>query len=50
MSFWTEYKEPRIEDYDTEEEYESAQDAYDRAEFWALEQAKEDYYESKYGG
>ena len=50
MSFWTRYKPPRPEDYDTEEEYEAAQAAYDDAEYDALEAAREKYYEDKYGG
>ena len=50
MSFWTRYKPPRPEDYDTDEEYEAAQEAYDDAESRALDEAKERYYEEKYGG
>lgn len=50
MSFWTRYNPPRPEDYDTEEEYEAAQAAYDDAEYDALEAAREKYYEDKYGG
>lgn len=50
MSFWTRFSPPRPEDYDTDEEYQAAQDAYDDAEYWAIEEARERYYEDKYGG
>ena len=50
MSFWTRCKPPIPEDYDTWEEYEAAQDAYDSAEYDAIEAARERYYEDKYGG
>ena len=50
MSFWTRFRPPKPEDYDTDEEFQEAQDAYDDAEYWALEEARERYYEDKYGG
>ena len=50
MSFWTRFSPPKPEDYDTDEEYQAAQDPYDDAEYWAIEEARERYYEDKYGG
>lgn len=50
MSFWTRFKRPRPEDYDTDEEYQMALSYYEDAESDALEAAREQYYEDKYGG
>ena len=49
MSFWTRFREPQPSDYDTEEEYEDALAAYESAESDAIESAREEYYERKYG-
>ena len=40
-------KEPRIEDYLTEDDYEAALDAYEAAVYEAEERAMEEYYEKK---
>jgi hypothetical protein len=40
-------KEPRPEDFLTEDDYEKAVEAYEAAVYWAEEQAIEEYYESK---
>ena len=40
-------KEPRIEDYLTEDDYEAALDAYEAAVYEAGERAMEEYYEKK---
>lgn len=39
---------PRAEDYDTEEEYEEAREAYERAEDDYADECIERYYEEKY--
>lgn len=44
MSFWTRFSRPAPADYDSDEEYQEAMDAYERAEDQALEEAKERYY------
>lgn len=49
MSFWTRVREPRMDDYETEEEYMDAMDAYESAEADAIEDAREAYLEEKYG-
>ena len=43
------FSEPRREDYDTEEEYQEALDAYDAECLRREEYYKELYYERKYG-
>lgn len=43
------FKEPRQADYDTEEEYQEALDAYDAECLRREEYYKELYYERKYG-
>ena len=50
MSFWTRFKRPKPEAYDSTEEYEMALCYYEDAEFEAMEVAMEQYYEEKYGG
>lgn len=40
-------KEPRPEDYLTEDDYEAALDAYEAAVYEAEERAMEEYYEKK---
>lgn len=42
------YRYPRAEDYDTEEEYEEACEAYERAEDDYADECIERYYEEKY--
>lgn len=37
MSFWSRFREPQPCDYDTEEEYQEALEAYEYAEYWAIE-------------
>ena len=37
MSFWTRFSRPQPEDYSTEEEYQEALEAYEYAEYWAIE-------------
>lgn len=44
MCFWSRFREPSPEDYDTEEEYAEALDAYERAESQAIDEAEEAYY------
>ena len=41
-------KEPRPEDFLTEDEYEKAMEAYENAVYWAEERAMEQYYEEKH--
>lgn len=48
MSF--KYREPDQCDYNTEEEYKEAMAAFIDAESRAIEAAREEYYEAKYGG
>ena len=43
-----EMKEPRPEDFLTEDEYEKAMEAYENAVYWAAERAMEQYYEEKH--
>lgn len=45
MSFWSKFRAPSPEDYDTHEEYEETLDAYERAEDQALDEAEEAYHE-----
>ena len=40
-------KEPRPEDYITEDDYEDAIEAYENALYWVEERAMEEYYEKK---
>ena len=40
-------KEPRPEDFLTEDDYEDAIEAYENALYWAEERAMEEYYEKK---
>lgn len=35
---------PSISDFSTEEEYNEALEAYETAEYWAIEEANERYY------
>ena len=42
-------KEPRPEDFLTEDDYEAAIEAYENALYWAEERAVEEYYEKKHG-
>lgn len=37
MSFWTRFSRPRPDQYDTEEEYQEALEAYEYAEYFAIE-------------
>lgn len=37
MSFWTRFKRPDPVDYDSDEEYQEALEAYEYAEFFAIE-------------
>lgn len=37
MSFWTRFKRPEPQDYDSDEEYQEALEAYEYAEYWAIE-------------
>ena len=41
-------KEPRREDFLTEDDYEAAVEAYEDALYWAEERAIEEYYEKKH--
>lgn len=41
MSFWTRFREPREEDFATQEEYEEAVARYERAEDSAIEDCLE---------
>ena len=41
-------REPRPEDFLTEDEYEAAADAYEAAVYEAEEKAMEEYYEKKH--
>ena len=43
MSFWTRNRYPSPSDYATDEEYEKAVAAYEDAEYWAIEEAEQDY-------
>lgn len=43
MSFWSRNSRPRPEDYNSDEEYENALAAYEDAEYWAIEEAEQDY-------
>ena len=43
------YREPSPEDYDSDEEYQDALDAYDAAESLYEDKCMERYYEEKYG-
>lgn len=49
MSFWTRVREPRMDDYETVDEYMAAMEDYESAETDAIEEATERYYEEKYG-
>ena len=40
-------KEPRLEDFLTEDDYEAAVQAYEDAIYWEEEKAMEEYYEEK---
>ena len=39
MSFWTRFREPSPDDYETDEAYADALEAYERAESQALDEA-----------
>lgn len=43
------YRMPSPEDYDSDEEYQDALDAYDAAESFYVDECMERYYEEKYG-
>ena len=42
------YRMPSPEDYDSDEEYQDALDAYDAAESFYVDESIERYYEEKY--
>ena len=37
MSFWSRFSRPVPEDYPSDEEYQEALEAYEYAEYWAIE-------------
>ena len=41
MSFWSRYRRPQPDDYESDEEYQEALDAYETAEYWALERDRD---------
>lgn len=47
MSWFTKNRPPREEGYDSEQEFQDARQTYDTAEYWAIENAVEDYYNEK---
>lgn len=47
MSFFTKYRIPVRSDYDTDEEYKAALDAYEDAEYLALEQDMERHRDNR---
>lgn len=45
MSFWSRFREPRPEDYSSEEEYMDALEAYEYAEDLALDESEDRRHE-----
>lgn len=44
MSFWSRFREPSPDDYDSYEEYEDALDSYERAESLAIDEYEEAFH------